>query len=334
MKTLLAQLRARNSHPQTQNSYITHDLTGCTDYITESGSHTLKKDEFVCVDCTGSLFIALGSSLTIEGVVREDGQEKYLEPVKNAWGASTGRYKVTATKDETVNIYLPPRSIYFEMSQNNVDSEYNELTKKNGTSRYNGIAVLSLRESRGVTLTSKVEIFNNDEEFGYNIDTESMIVFNPNNASVTFHYDEEEIYIDTQPDFALNDDGSNQTIGQWIVIQYNAYNSPIEFDIEETTNLDDLTGDYKYTVTCDIDSVNSVPDNFPDNDVKLTRNTIFSEDTEQYSFMTGGKLSAGVIAAIVIAVVVVVALIVVLIVCYCCKCCCFKKDKSSSSSSS
>ena len=195
MKTLLAQLRARNSHPQTQNSYITHDLTGCTDYITESGSHTLKKDEFVCVDCTGSLFIALGSSLTIEGVVREDGQEKYLEPVKNAWGASTGRYKVTATKDETVNIYLPPRSIYFEMSQNNVDSEYNELTKKNGTSRYNGIAVLSLRESRGVTLTSKVEIYNNDEEFGYNADTESMIVFNPNNASVTFHYDEEEIYI-------------------------------------------------------------------------------------------------------------------------------------------
>ena len=161
-----------------------------------------------------------------------------------------------------------------------------------------------------------------------------MIVFNPSNASITFHYDEEKIYIDTVPEFALNSDGYNQTIGQWISITYNPYYNPMEIDIDKVQNLDELTGDYKWTVTCDIDSVNSVPDNFPDNDVKLTRNTIFSEDTEQYSFMTGGKLSAGVIAAIVIAVVVVVALIVVLIVCYCCKCCCFKKDKSSSSSSS
>ena len=43
MKALLAQLRARNSHPQAQNSYITHDLTGCTNYIIESGSYPLKK---------------------------------------------------------------------------------------------------------------------------------------------------------------------------------------------------------------------------------------------------------------------------------------------------
>ena len=82
MKALLAQLRARNSHPQAQNSYITHDLTGCTNYIIESGSYPLKKDEFVCVDVSWSVFIALGSSLTIEGVGMENEKEKYIGPVK------------------------------------------------------------------------------------------------------------------------------------------------------------------------------------------------------------------------------------------------------------
>ena len=335
MKTLLTQLRADKTPPHSKNSYITHSLTGCTNFITKSGSFDLKPDQFVCVDSSDSLFIALGSSLTIEGVVMEDEKEKTLEPVQNAWGATTGKYKVTASKEETINIHFPPQDISIDWSEKLGQSEYMDIIKKNFTASLNAIHVLSLRKSRSMTLTNKYQVFNDDEKYGYNSEGENLLVFNPNSATVTFYYDENEINLETTPAFKLNDKGYNETSGQWIEIDYRPYDDPLTFpdDITADTNLDEGVGDYKYLVTCDINS-ESVPPNFPDIDIKLTRNTIYSEDTEQYSFMTGGKLSGGEIAAIVIAVVVVVAIIIVLIVCYCCKLCCFKKkDKSSSSSS-
>ena len=339
MRTLLTHARASKVHTRHQNSYITHDLEGCTDYISESGSHALKPGEFICVDCSDSLFIALGSSLTIEGVVMEGDEIKTLSPVENAWGATTGIYKVTATKDETVNIYFPPQDLYFSWSEQYMDSFYEDVIKKNFTAYMGQVSVLSLRQKRNMTLTTKLEVFNNDKEYGYSAGGEAMLVFNPNNTSVTFHYDENVIQLNTKPSLQLNDKGYNQTIGQWIRID-----SPFPIDFPCTTpdfltpdtNLDEGVGHYEYFLTCEIES-ESVPPNFPDIDVKLTKNTIYSEDTEGYSFAaeepSDKPLDGGVIAAIVIVVVVVVAAIVAVIVCYFLKCFCFKKkDKSSSSS--
>ena len=222
----------------------------------------------------------------------EDEKEKNIGPVQNAWGATTGLYKVTATKNETVNIYFPDYSV--EMSFHNKGSEYLETMKKNFSSDIKFASVLSLRKSRSMTLTFKFEVFNNDEAYGIITEIEYLLVFNPNNATVTFHYDEKETQLDTRPSLKLNDKGYNQTTGPWVKMEYGPYN--LHFvdsdDITPKTNLDEGVGDYKYLVTCDIDS-ESVPPNFPDIDVKLTRNTIFSEETEQYSFMTGGKLSGG-----------------------------------------
>ena len=322
MKTLLANLRAQQSNEV--------DMSDCGrgshQYHRADYSPNLKAGEFVCVGAEKTFFVALGDSLRIEGVGSR-GNKPNIGPVENAWGATTGQYKITATKDTKVNIFFPTREVLTSF----IHELPIKVESKDATMRREYNTVLSLRESRGLTITSQIK-FDKDESL-VTVKAEELVSFNPHNAKIVYHYDEEKVKLNSKPAAKLNADDNNETNSKWITSMAEPLNSPVNFERPQDFRWDDVDDKYTYIITCDIDST-SVPDYFPDIDVNLSENTIFSDESEAYSFMTGGKLSAGVIAAIVIAVVVVVALIVILIVCYCCKCCCFKKDKSSSSSSS
>ena len=335
MKTVLAQARANNL---SQVSKRPLELEGCDQYHNQDYQGQLNANEVFCVDARNTVFVALGDSLRIEGQSQSD--RTPIPAVENAWAGTTGYYKITATKSTSLSVYLlknidldPEGDMEDRLDLNipivNIGISYHTLKHY----------VLSLRESRGLIVTAEYTL-QLENPYTYDWEEETLWIFNPNNAKLTFSLDEEVSELQTEPQATKSGDKYTLTSKN---TKLQAGNGVIDSDtiIEMVTNAamgrpsvsDDIKGNHKFTVHVDIDS-DSVPDYFPDKDIELKPNTIYNDDSESYSFMTGGGLSTTTIIIIVVVVVVVVVAIVILILAYCCHCCCFKKKKGGKSSSS
>ena len=324
MKTLLSSLRAQDKTSQalsTKPTKSSHVLSveecGTEDhpYITSDATYQMKAGEFICINVSDKFFISLGDSLTIEGT-GHDGKE--IAAVQNAYAGTTGLYKVTATKDTSVNVYIPTdeRFYSFLLAEKEPDYSYQDgdyyIVRKSDP-RY----VLSFRKRRGLTVSYDFDVNLHDKNVSLEYKTETLISFNPNNHSVIYQYYAKKIGLFTIPEGRTKtEDDYEQAQGEWVYTAPNDKNATIK----DNANWDDLEGYHRFKVTCTIDSA-EVPPFFPDTDVKLLPNTIYSDQTEAYSFLAGGKLSAGVVAAIVVGCLVAVIIIISIICCCCCKGC-------------
>ena len=179
-----------------------------------------------------------------------------------------------------------------------------------------------------------------ENPYTYDWEEETLWIFNPNNAKLTFSLDEEVSELQTEPpaiksgdEYTLTSNNTKLQAGNNVIDTKDIIDMVTSVVMGRPSVSDDIKGHHKFAVHVDIDS-DSVPDYFPDKDIELKPNTIYNDDSESYSFMTGGGLSTTTIIIIVVVVVVVVAAIVILILAYCCHCCCFKKKKGGKSSSS
>ena len=113
MKSLLAGQRAANLSKRSLKSDYYVQECAYEDYINPpinlnelnnlSAVRHMSAGDRLCLDVQHSAFFIYGDSITIEGVTSSGAS---IGPITNAWGASTGLYKATATKDTDVILLM------------------------------------------------------------------------------------------------------------------------------------------------------------------------------------------------------------------------------------
>ena len=219
--------------------------------------------------------LIVGDGLTIEGY---NTLNNHIGPIENAFGASTGYYKITATKDTPIAYYRGAFS-------GDEESNY----------------IVIFKNSWEGTLQSVSDIESWEQKRG-TFSQERAIFFSP--SEITLQYELKEgdlsLIVDEQ---TIRDPQTQGTVsGMHITIG----STPV-FERGQTG---------KFEASVDVtSSVANPPSYYPDKIFQIKPNLIFSAALEDYEFLSDqGGLSGGAIAGIVIACIVVVAVIVFCVV--------------------
>ena len=267
MQNFLSQARARNLiHYNVQES--TEDIEGCNEYYVAGQDkvplkYTMAKDEFLCINALSSDFLILGDSLTIEGIA--NGTK--IGPTPNAWGATKGKYKVTATKNTSVTFMSPPK---FSSSE----------TEGEPIPGYNVQCILVMKKKYKGTIRSHVKIHQNKFQI---YEYQAVMTLHPN-ATFTL----------TPKGNAINT-GFDGIDGYFLGGAVFPGNYVEGQDFEES-----VSGDFQVTIDHPLDY-------FPNNVVELKPYIILSKDTEEFNFGSGlssGAIAAIVIVVIIVVAVI------------------------------
>ena len=238
---------------------------------------TVKEEDCFCVDSTEYASFVLGEGIEIEGI-GADGSK--LGPVQNAWGATTGYYKATATKDTTIAYFVNQIEVY----------------EQNPSTVYNQKVVLQDWEG---TLNTVVDVKN--VETG-DI-TQTADVLYTADLQVTISYDSDsEVSANVDGDWKEGLPKKGSVTGQYV--EFSTYP-----EVPEPTTVGKYTSQAKVTVKID-----QKPPFYPNTIITLEPNKIYSVDNTNPDNDDPDGLSAGAIAGIVIACVVVVGVVVFCVV--------------------
>ena len=255
---------------------------------TRVGSQKFSGGDCFCVDSSSAASFIFGQGLSIEGI-GYDGTP--LAKRQNAWGGSTGYFKITAEQDTEVNYIVNAIEIDTETDPT-IDSRSIAVLKDwdgkikveldvQGFVTYNGVRVGVNGEMTDETIYTGGQQVTVTYESEDKLFTQK-IVHNPQTGS----YQQSEVEVGTKGEFTA----LFGAVGFY-------------FDLED---LEKKKYDQEASVTIKIDK--KLPYQ-PDKIFQVKPNQIFDDSLEEYDFLAGG-LSAGAIAGIVIACVVVVGVIV------------------------
>ena len=280
MKNFLSQKRALSLNNATRRvrSAPSDFCNGC-EYLTHYQSNpnderipSLEATKCLCVDNPYQGFIIIGDGLTIEGYGTNG---KKLDPVKNAWGASAGTFKISAEKTTEITYYI------------GIDSQEQEPDNIRHQ-------IVVLKKNWEGKIRHKYDISTN----AINNEGEALHFVAPNKVTLTYKTD----------DKANCRDGYNKKFtdgtaeGEYLYLSV----SPSGYERGKTGKFE---GELEVT-----SSVPNAPSYYPDKVFEVKPNMIFSAAVPDYEFMEGGGLSGGAIAGIVIACIVVVGVVVFCVV--------------------
>ena len=275
MNSFLAQKRAISMGNKTRQIKA-REPEGCDSCARSYYEITsMTQGECFCMDLQNFYLLALGDGLTIEG---NTNQGKQIGPIENAWGASGGYYKFTATKDTPVTFYSS------SIPEHTSDTQRHHIVifKKNWEGKLKSSSDIQSWESQMV------------------ID-ETAIFLSPTEITVTYKATEGEIG-GTVDQYTSIENNEGTVKGKSIFI------SPsVVFERGQTG---------KFEASADItSSVADPPSYYPDKIFEVKDSIIFSSALEDYQFQSDDEgLSGGEIAGIVIACVVVVGVVAFCIV--------------------
>ena len=238
----------------------------------------LKKDDCICYDASDyEAFFVIGNGLEIEGY---DSKGNKIGPVQNAWGASTGSYKITLKQDTDVSfrssaVSIPPFSYEGQIEH------YIVVFKKNWEGQIH--TTYDVRKD------------------GSTIEYEYLYFYAPDTSAVKVTYETENNANCAVDPSVETSEKADTVSGQWVSLTV----ANMEADeVGEFTAELDVTS-----------SVTNPPSYYPDKIFEVKRDMIFSAALPDYEFLdVGGGLSGGAIAGIVIACVVVVGVVVFCVV--------------------
>ena len=319
---MLAYLSQRVASRSTKaNDFIRKFPPECKDASIINGypfgeRYSLSAGQFICVNASNTAFIALGDSLEISG----NGQDgRALGPRSDAWGATRGWYKISATVGTEVTLYMDEKIVV----PDSYEMHFNGYPNVKGTYHY----IMSIKNSWNGFGYSDFEAksFNRNTPNEVDAVTQSEIIYllNPMKSEITM-VPKAEAYIDPEPAGGAHINQKFKTREQLITFQ------PL-------TNIDQLVqGEieigkkYVSRVNFAYDHDNT-PSNWPNINVELSGSDIFDDDTESYKFLGHGRLTIVEIAIIVIVCLVVILVIIGIIIgclcksicccCHCCDCC-------------
>ena len=267
----------------------------CTDYGTVSdfgeAQIPIIKDQCFCIDSSSHVTFLFAEGLRVEGY-GSDGSK--LGPVDNAWGVSTGYFKVTPTK--TVN------NAYYWVN----DISLEPPLPIDGDWRH--IAVFKDFDGK---ITSEVDIKDKTRLEG---DLKAEIVYTiAPTATVT--YETDDVFVPSNYYNVQLSPGSNDQKGSLTLEKGRAFVSPTDlYQAYKTQNLG-LIENKKYEAEASATvTINKKPPFYPNKIFQMKPNQIYTDNVEEYEFLSGGGLSGGAIAGIVISCIVVVGVVVFCIV--------------------
>ena len=301
MRSILSQYRANIlNHPKNISKAVKEqEIEGCQDkYIEINGYEQsnsyfyqkieLEENDYFCVPEIQYNFWAFGESLTFEGILYNGTK---LGPVKNAFGAGLGTYKIIATVKTTVHFY----SYYL----------YGEVTAE-----YVKDVILSFKKNWEGSITSIMEI----SETGY-----YYLNFNP--FYYTNLYPTKLTVTSDKPILAPAHYESAVDSISCVIAQDSFYGKILYFHYFYTVPFNDIPetfGTYTGTAHIKIES-EQLPEGFPDKMFKVTMPSIYSYDQEITDDQLPNNkndtddddspLGTGAIVGIVIACVVVVGVV-------------------------
>ena len=280
MKTILAQNMARNASFRKVINNKSPTPEGCTDV--ESLHYPFISTEInistspICFDVTDTAFFIFGESIIIEGF----GNNGYvIGPVQNAWGATTGIFKVTAPKLTTATL-LMSSSIEFPENEDENDEE-NPLVE-------NHRQILIMKRHYTGKIASSFFYFNKEN---IQLNIQHLNILYPN-ITMKIKPDKKSLF---SYDFIYDQFFSGEATKEQIFKAH--YISGYMAPYKQNSTFMQMTGEF---------TVNIPNDNkyFPNKVVELIPNTIYSASTKDYTGLN--VLSDGSIAAIIISVIVVV----------------------------
>ena len=275
--------------------------------------YSLPANDFICVDASDTAFLALGDSLEISGNTQDN---RTIGPRSNAWGGTRGWYKIRATKETDVTLFMSQQINVPESYEYQIDGYPNVK----GTSHY----VMSLKNEWDGFGYTDVELKSFDKskpnEAEGSSQSEIIYILNPGKSEVKFEPKCSKTRIVPEPEGGFQKDQEYFLHDQLIEFQ------PVYKNIGDFLN-EEIELDHKYvSLVLFRYEHESKPAYWPDINVELRGSDIFDENTESYSFLGHGKLQTWEIALIVVACLVVVLIIIIVIIYCCCRsiCCCCK----------
>ena len=235
----------------------------------------------ICVDSRNYAFFTFGEGLTIEGA---DKDGKKFGTSTNAWGGSSGYFKISTTKPTEVTYFF--QAIYV----NDFDIP---------TAEYEDRQIFVAKDWEG-TIKFVADIEKMDPPTG-KYQKETVYV---GAKKVTLTYETEadvSVSVDPEPEGEINTKKgtvSGSLIKASPYIKDFGNGKEGKFEAEAKLNI----------------KINEKPKFYPDIIFQLKQNQIFDDNLEEYEFLSEEGLSAGAIAGIVIACVVVVGVVVFCIV--------------------
>ena len=315
MRNLLAirnatRLQTQNLTKQTKESIKPadcDDITKCIDFGDQFSGHglvtqiSLKKDFCFCIDSRKYVSFLFAPGLTVEGV---DSDYNKIGPVQNAWGVSTGYYKITATQDVSKPYFWA----------NEISLGPPDGLAIPGDWRH--VAVFKDWDGK---MKSEVDVKDKDK-FDIDVTAEYLYTFAP---KVTVSWETEDtLAADAYPPPKSEVDYKKGTVSAETVKAF-VIPGGIGDNIENKK--------YEGEVSVEI-KIDEQPSFYPNKIFQMKPNMIFDDNVEEYEFLDSGGLSGGAIAGIVIACVVVVGVVVFCIVWFVVLkkgCCCGNGGKNS-----
>ena len=253
---------------------------------------TFKGGQCYCIDSPNAASFLFAEGLTVEGYGVNG---EYLGKKENAWGGSTGYFKITPSTDVS-----------------NVRYIVNYIKLNNPLEDYYGVQGVDWRhiavfKDWDGTMKSEADIkdlLNRDV-------TGTIEQLHTFSAKVTVSYDtNDELVPDWNPD-PDNLATLNPKKGTFSTKYANAYVTPEGF-LQKLQTLTLENGEYSAESKIEV-KIDETTGFYPNKVFQMKPNQIFDNNVEEYDFLSGG-LSAGAIAGIVIACVVVVGVVVFCIV--------------------
>ena len=297
-------LQNRNITKQTRDSYPYPEGcgsgSGALCQILPGGQQfdttKIAKDECFCVDSSSYASFVFGKGLTIEGTDRNG---ESIGKKTNAWGGSTGYFKVTATVDTEVTYLANYIQVFTDMPEN-----------------YDARQIAVLKDWDGkISYEADFSDENNVPQ------TYEMIYTGALEVKVSYETGDEnrvESQFLPDPERKLNEQKDEVTATFGYLQVYPNVDEP---------EAKKYTADASVTVT-----LTKKPSYYPEKIFQIKPNMIFDDSLEEYEFLDSGGLSGGAIAGIVIACVVVVGVVVFCVVWFVVlkkPCCCGKGGKNS-----